>query len=513
METKKGKKLDLGISLVIIIGLVAVLNFFSYQIFYRLDLTEGKIYSISKASKKTAGELADIVNIKAYFSGNLPSQLLSLRREVGDILDEYAVYSNGRIRVSFIDPDGSDEIQRELYLIGIPQLTFEVYEKDKMQLVNGYIGIAVSFGGRTEVIPAVRRDASGLEYQLTTAIKKAVSDEIAVVGFLASGAAVDFESAAGEARRKLEELYTVRGVSLNADNPVVPPDIDTLIIAGATDEFTDDELKAINDFLVRGGALLALIDGVKIEEGLQAVKNTTNLIGLLETYGIKLNQDLVGDARNGIASFTQGFVTFSSNYAFWPKITREGFNGEISAVANLDNVILPWASSLEIDNNVIGDTGAIILAETSERGWRISDNYNVLPQSANQPQGEQKKRVLAVLVNAALPNAYPDDNGPEEFAGRLIVVGDSDFITDGFARNSPENLVFFQNLVDTVSFDEDLINIRSKVASSRPIKEGLESGSIAAIRYLNVFGLTAAVVVLGLARYYLRRRSRFVDDL
>src|SRR3989339_39872 len=81
------------------------------------------------------------------------------------------------------------------------------------------------------------------------------------------------------------------------------------------------------------------------------------------------------------------------------------------------------------------------------------------------------------------------------------------------AWQASDNLVFFQNLVDMLSLDGDLISIRSKTVSSRPIKEDLTDSSRAMIRYINVFGLTMVVVVFGMIRYYIRRKSRFVDDL
>ncbi|MCU0679572.1 MAG: GldG family protein, partial [Planctomycetes bacterium] len=440
MQSKKAKKLDLGISLVIIIGIAAVLNFFSYQIFYRWDLTQNKVYSISKVSKKTAGELNDIVNIKAYFSANLPSQFLALKQEVSDMLSEYEAYSNGKIRTEFIDPGIDEETQRELYMIGIPQLTFEIYEKDKLQMVNGYMGIAVSYGGKTEVIPAVKSDTSGLEYQITTAIKKAVSEEIATIGFLNAAGAVSLDGAISAAKKELEDLYTVREVAFSSDQTEIPADIDTLVIVGPKEEYTDNELKAVNAFLVRGGRLLALLDGVSIAQGLQASKNTTNLIGLLSKYGIIVNQDLAADTRNGMASFTQGFITFSSNYSFWPKITKEGFNQDVSAVANLENVILPWASTIDINPDIVSAESASFLAFTTDRGWRVAENFNVLPSNANLPQGTQKRHNLAVLLNGEMPDAYPEKDGEGKFVSRLIVVGDSDFLSDGFVGNTPDNL-------------------------------------------------------------------------
>jgi len=224
---------------------------------------------------------------------------------------------------------------------------------------------------------------------------------------------------------------------------------------------------------------------------------------------------LVADKRNGVASFSQGFFTFSSNYAFWPKITAEGFSKDDNAVSNLENVIFPWASSISVDKNKISNAEVIDLAFTTDQAWAIKDNFDVTPNSANTPKGEQKEYNLAVSVKGDFTNPYPSegDQGNQTFNNRLIVVGDSDFITDNFIQNSPDNLRLFQNLVDSLSLDEDLINIRSKTVSSRPIKEDLSESTKMAIRYFNVLSLTIVIVLFGLIRYFIRRKSRFVDEI
>jgi len=511
---KKIKKTDLSIAVIIIIGILIVINFFSYQIFYRWDLTQGRIYSISKVSKDTLGKLDDVVNIKAYFSSNLPNQFLTVKQETADILNEYQNYSKGKIRSEFIDPSNDESLQRELYAKGIPQLTFEVLEKDKSQLVNGYMGIAISFGNKTEVIPAVNQNTSDLEYQLTTAIKKVTADKIATVGFLTSNGTASLQNSVSNAYQAVEKLYNTREIDLkNAKS--IPEDMDTLIIIGPKEKFLDDELKAINSFVMRGGSLFVMLDGVKIAQGLTASKNETDLDKLLEKYGIKVNQDLVADARSGVASFSSGFVTFSSNYPFWPKITKEGFDQANGAVSNLSNVVLPWASSVTVDESKIGQGFYTNLAYTTDKAWGQSDSYNILPISnqALSPQGAQKQYTLAVDVRGKIKNAYPDKSSPSQAEARLIVVGDSDFIYNNFLQGSPDNLTFFQNLVDSLGFGQDLISIRSKNITSRPIKEGLTDSTRATIRYANVIGMTLVVVAYGLIRYFMRRRSRFVDEL
>ncbi len=512
-KPKKLKKSDLGVAVLLIVGIAAAVNFFAYQIFYRWDLTQNKDYSISQVSKKTVAGLDDIVDVKAYFSDNLPSQVISLKQEVTDILGEYSAFSKGKVRVEIVSPGTDEDTQRELGVLGIPQLTFEVYEKDKRSLVNGYMGLAISYGGKTEVIPALKSDTSDLEYQITTKIKKVTTSEIATIGYLTDHESIDFEKETSAANSALKELYDLQPVTLDEEDPVIPAVIDTLLILGPKGKFSDKQQKAINDFVVRGRALLALLDGVNVGQGLSATKNSTGLDGLLDKYGIKVSQNLVGDEKSGVASFSQGYFTFSTNYPLWPKVDKDGFDPQNAAVSGLESVILPWASTVSVDENKIGKDAYSYMAFTSDKGWTIEESFDLAPNGSGlAPKGAQKRQNLAAYISGQITNPYAKGSDSKVNA-RMVVIGNSKFITDNFLSNSPDNLNFFQNSVDLLSFDKDLISIRSKGISSRPIKEDLSDSSRAAIRYLNVFGVTIVVLAFGMIRYFSRRRSRFVDDL
>lgn len=501
------KNTNFTLTVIIVIGLLAVVNFFSYQLFFRWDLTENNDYSISKTSKNAAGGLDDIVNIKVYFSKNLPAQYITLRQEVGDILDEYVNYSNGNVRVELIDPADDESLKQELIMKGIPELQFNVLEKDKYQVVRGYLGMAVQYGDNTEAIPVIQ-DTRNLEYQVTLAIKKVTGQISAIVGFASGNSTLDTEAEISAAYQKISQLYQTRPVDLAVS--AVPADINTLIIAGPKEQFNEEELRAVDAFLMRGGSLLMLLDGVKVENGLMAASNDVGLSGLLENYGIQFNYDLVLDVSSAIASFNQGFMTFSTNYPFWVKVLKQGFDSENASVAKLESAVFPWASSIDVLPGVISEENNIsYLARTTAKAWAQTENFNLNPQQMFFPTGDTEQRNLAVSISGKFNSAY--DQGSTDF-GRLIVVGDSDFMTDGFIRRNPDNLILFQNMVDSLSLDGDLINIRSQGVTERPIKE-LSDGAKAAVRYGNIFGLTLVVVVFGLIRYFIRRRSKFVDEL
>lgn len=494
--------------IIIALGILIVLNFFSYNIFYRFDLTQNKDYSISKVSKNTVADLKDIVSIKAYFSANLPAQYINLRQEVSDILEEYGSYSGGKVRFEFIDPGDDQALEQELYLAGIPQLQFNVLEKDKYQVVNGYLGLLIQYGEKTQAIPVVETTIN-FEYQITAAIKKLTNNKLAGVGFWQGNGAVQAQNDTAAAYKNLGEIYDVSAINFTTEKKI-PDNFETLIIIGPKEKFNDEELKAIDLFLMRGGSLVILINGVTVEQGLSADKNDTGLNKILESYGLRLNNNLVLDSSNGLASFSQGFVTFSVNYPYWPKIIKSGFDQNNAAVAKLEGLVLPWASSIDvlIDKFPSSADQAIAvsyLARTTDQAVTVADNFNLSPQ-ARISNGQSGKFNLAVSLAGKFKSAF---NNPSLKPGRMVLVGDSDFISDNFLRNYPDNLLFFQNVVDSLSLGDDLITIRSKGVTERPLKEVNESVKTA-VRYGNIFGLTAVVLLFGMARYYLRRRSKTV---
>jgi gliding-associated putative ABC transporter substrate-binding component GldG len=508
------KKADLAVTALVLAGIVIVLNFFSYQLFYRYDITENKDYSISKVSKRMVKDSDDLITVKVYFSSNLPSQFIALKQDVKDILNEYAQSSGGKFKVEFIDPGKDEKIASELQMLGIPQLQFEVYEKDKLQLVNGYLGLTVSYGGNTEAIPVVEQDAKNLEYQITTSIKKVAKKEIDSIGYVTSNGTAGLDGDLATAKKKLEELYTVQMVDLTGKSPVIPAGIKTLVIEGPKEKFSTEALKAIDKFVMQGGGLALFADGVVLGEGLTAKANDIGLEPLLSAYGIKLNKDLALDVRNNYASFSQGFMRFSLQYPYWPKVEKPDFDSANSTVSDLESVTFPWVSTIDIDESKLGTEAKVSrLAQTTSKGWLKSGDFDLNPQQTFSPSGAQGPKTLAVSVTGKLKSAFPDPKQAKETAaGKIVVVGDSDFAKENLNQLSKDNITFFQNVVDSITIDQDLISIRSKGVSSRPLKE-ISDSERTLLRYMNIFGITALVLVFGVSRYYMRRRRRYLEDL
>jgi ABC-type uncharacterized transport system involved in gliding motility auxiliary subunit len=325
-----------------------------------------------------------------------------------------------------------------------------------------------------------------------------------VVGYLTSNQTLDPQNEIPSAFRALSALYDVRQVNLTTDKQVAP-EVNTLVIAGPKQKFSEDELKAIDVFVMRGGSLLLLADGVTVGNGLQASVNDLGLDKLMEKYGLKLNHDLVADVSMGQASFSQGFLSFMVDYPFWPKVLRGGFDQNSTISTKLESLLLPWVSSVAVVNNNLGPSSKVTeLVKSTNRAWQVTGNFNLNPQQATNPGNEANQYDLALEIAGKFNSFY---NKNLTGNSKIIVVGDSDFVKDSFL-SAGDNLTFFQNMVDGLSLDDALISIRAKGITSHPLTKTLSDTEKQTMKYLNIFGLTVLAIGFGMSRYYARKRNK-----
>ncbi|MBU4331995.1 GldG family protein [Patescibacteria group bacterium] len=528
MKFSTQQRTNVIIATLIFMGILIVVNILSYQLFHRFDLTGENEFSISKSTKRILKDLDDIVTMKAYFSEELPAELMLLRQEVSDTFDEYKNYSGGKLKVEYVDPAEDTELEQEVQMIGIPQLQFNIRSKDKFELRNGYLGLAIMYEDRKEIIPVIQ-STRNLEYDLTSAIKKVIRSEEIKIGILTGRGIWDLQQEMTVVGQSLGKQYEVEEVSITSGE-LIAPEITTLIIPSPKEEFTDRELYVIDQFLMNGGNLFVALDNVVVDNNLQTKPVSTGLEKLLKHYGLGLEQSLVLDVSAEMVSFSSGFVQFFSPYPYWPKITPAGFNSESVITSKLEALVLPWAGNIKIDSGKLGNEQVIILAQTTNRSWKADYPPNLNPQQDFSPPSEGQPYPVAVLVSGKLESFYKGKEIPqkemseaaveavsEELKGstdnaRIVLVADGDFMHDNFIRRFPDDGVFFENVVDYLSLGEDLIGIRSRGVTDRTLQE-ISSSKRNAIKYGNIFGVTCIVVLFGMVRFWSRRKKRFADEL
>ena len=524
--------------ILVVFGIIVLINFLSSRRFVRADLTAEKRYTISQSTKKVLKRLDDIVTIDAYFSRQ-PARVAQIRQSVRDMLEEYRAFSKN-LQINFIDPAAEEEAQKQkLRFMGIPEVQVNVIEKDKAELANVYMGIAILYADKKEVLPVVQTTAN-LEYDLTSAILKVTSKEVKTIGFLTGHDEIDvFDQAFGPLRQELSKQYDVRKVPIDAGK-AVDADVATLVIAGPKKELTEREKYEIDQFIMRGGRVCFLIDPILIQyQGLNVSPLKTGLNDLLEHYGAKLNDNLVLDVSMGQLVYSQGFMTVTTGYAYFVKVLKEyryrtvetsdGLSQDSIITNQLESLTLNWASSLELLPQEDASVEAIALAKTSRGGWTAQSPYNISPtdRQFQPPASVQQAHTVAVSLSGVFKSFYAGKAIPpvessesdeavtakpaeeerttktDSEATQIVVVGNSQFLQQG----QRDGQLFFLNTVDWLTLGEELINIRSHGATNRPLKEISESEKFF-LKFISIAGVPILVVAFGLVRFFLRRRAK-----
>lgn len=175
VQRKVSKYLKLLVYLVVIV----LVNVVGMTLFFRIDLTKNKIYSLSDASKKVVSNLSEPLTVNVFFTKNLPAPHNNTERYLHDLLEEYAIHANRYFNYRFYDvspePDKinkESELNRELANnYGIRPVQIQVFEEDEVKFKNAYMGLVLIHGDLIERIPTITT-INGLEYKLTTAMKK-----------------------------------------------------------------------------------------------------------------------------------------------------------------------------------------------------------------------------------------------------------------------------------------------------------------------------------------------------
>lgn len=158
---------------------IVLMNVAGTTLFFRIDLTANRIYSISEISQRVVSTLSEPLTINVFFTKNLPAPHNNTERYLHDLLEEYSVYANQHFNYRFYDvsPDEGDlsqkagENQELARSYGIHPVQIQRIEKDELKFQKAYMGLVLIHGDIIEKIPTITSTAR-LEYRLTTAIQK-----------------------------------------------------------------------------------------------------------------------------------------------------------------------------------------------------------------------------------------------------------------------------------------------------------------------------------------------------
>tara|TARA_B100000678_G_scaffold290688_1_gene304293 strand:- start:244 stop:1764 length:1521 start_codon:yes stop_codon:yes gene_type:complete len=488
---------SMALPAVVLLIALLLLNLIGRNWYKRYDLTDTKMYSLSSSTKQVIKKIDDLLNIKVYFSENLPGEYGNNRRYLQDILEEYAAISKGNIRFEFYVPDSDDELETEAQKSGVQPVQLQVIEKDEAVVKKVFMGVAIYFEDKREVIPVVL-STTGLEYEITTRIKKLVEKDKKFVGIV-NPENDDIQT--NTFSQILRQRYEVRPIELSNE---IPNNINVLILTGIKDSLDGNKFDHLKNFIDAGGNMFVALNPLSVDLQTQrAEAYKSNIFDIISPFGFTLTENLVLDKSCGRVNVMQdmGFIRMNvpMEYPFLPIIRT--FNQDEALVSGLEQVHVFFSTEILFDSAGT-NVNTVPLFSSSNRSSVMTGFYNLNPDPKQNPQLRNLNQPGKVV--AARSELTNNETG---LLSQLILVADNRFLTDDGGGAVPENHVFMMNAIDFLMGDKDLMALRSREITDRSLNEELITDD-AKSRWKWINGLLPSLLIIGFGFWRLQMHKR-----
>lgn len=551
---KHSKKIGDLLILANVLLLVVILNILGSWYFVRLDLTEEKRYTIKKQTKDLLEHLDDAVYVEVYLEGDLNPGFERFKKSIRETLEEFRIYSDDRIQYTFTDPNlamgekARNEFIAELNLKGIaPRNVIENKDGKRVEKLV-FPGAVISYGGMETGVMLLKGNAmqgsqevlnqaiEGVEYELANAIHKLTNVDRKKIGFLTGHGELNGLSIASF-ENSLNEQYDINEVGLSSNEKLA--DYDALILAKPTQAFSNLEKYNLDQYLMRGGRLLLLLDRLDAvmdsasSDNYFAFPYDLNLDDQLFKYGVRINQDLIQDRVSGrypiVVSNAGKPQIMQMEWPFFPLINQYA---DHPITRNLDASLFKFTSSMDTIKSVgIKKTPLLFSSPYSRKAVApvkvgVNDLRNQLQSGefneAKIPIGYLLEgKFTSVFKNRFAPDGADAKNFQEESTStKIIVIADGDIIRndvnprDGSVQAlgfDPFTQYTFANqdlLLNSIAYllDEDgLIKARNKEIKIRPLdKEKIKEERLF-WQVINLLVPLLLVIAFGFSRSYWRK--------
>lgn len=558
------------------IFVIIFLNVIGNYIYTRFDLTSEKRYTLSKATKRLLKDIDETVLVRVYLEGNeLPPDFVRLQNETKEMLNQFRAY-NKYVEYEFVNPTDFDDpkaqqvFYQKLAQKGIQPSQIEIKTPDgiKQQLVIPaadvmYKGQETSVQlllGQRYVSEAelINNSVQALEYTLTDAIRRLSRTEKQRIAFLQGHGELE-RHAIYDIQLALTDYYAMENITLDGNinsltERVINPKDSTsisfrnkfklLVVPKPTKPFSDEDLYIIDQFVMYGGRVLWLIDGLDIEMDSLANRSQTMAmrmdLGLgfdemMFTYGVRVNSNLIMDIRCMPVPMAGGSMGNNPQIEFrpWYYFPEVVPLSKHPIVKNLDVIKSEFVNSIDIIDNEIRKT---VLLTTSEYTRVVNAPAVVdlnVAQTEPDPRLFNKANLpIAVLLEGAFKSPWKNRLSPtftdipemgyrsEGDTTKMIVISDGDIIKNAFnyRQNYPyplgydkytntmyANKTFILNAINYLCGDEDYMESRSREIKIRKLNVAQIKENRLMYQVINTVVPIVIVIVNGVAIVLIRK--------
>src|SRR5579875_2054082 len=484
----------------------------------RLDLTQGHIYTLSPGTKQLLSQLKDPITLRLFYSRDIGARIPSYGAyadRVRQMLQEYARLSHGKIRLEFYNPEPFSDVEDRALAAGLQGVPIDQAGE---QVYFGLVG--TNLLDDTRIIPFFQAEREPfLEYDLSRVVYELSNPKRPVVGLMTSlplQGDPRMMMMRGEGGRPwistilLRQSFTVRTVPL--DTWMIDPDIQVLLVV-QPQHLPDHTLYAIDQFVMRGGRLMVMVDPYNTTQaslpgpnGMPQLDVSSDLHKLFDAWGIVYDPNQVVGDLNGAWEVRSNSTDRVSvvEYVPWFNI-RGGINRSDPATGDLAQVTV--ADPGFIEKNPKSDIVFTPLLQSSPQSGLISvEKLRISPDPAQILAGfkiDGHSRVIAARIHGVLKSAFsgppqvatatgkedpaskPPANLPPyrshtEGAANLVVVADADILADRFwvhvdnffgqeqATPFSGNGAFVANLIGSLAGGDILLGLRGRGVTTHP---------------------------------------------
>jgi ABC-type uncharacterized transport system involved in gliding motility auxiliary subunit len=550
--------------------------------------TEGLEYKITSAVQKLNNKISALVNLpeKIKITLVLSSSLRqiaplvklqgldTIKSKLQEVVDRVNQKTYGQLQFVHIDPamgEGTPGQLRPFERFGLQWPDVNAPDGSVISAGKGMVGIGMSYGNKSLEQNLLSQKMAltnrGMEQQYVLLDMKAVetfiNDNIdnmidinEDLGYLASHGALPLMDMPQQyppqmQRQQREDLKRLNGIlskeysvkAINLEDPI-PESIDTLIIAGVKENFTDWQLFRIDQFLMKGKSLALFIDSFneimpqrqqgRFQQPVYLPLNT-GLEKLLDHYGLKVKKSYLLDESCYI---NRGRMGEEMPIYYAPMIKNEKINHSLEFMENITQLVMIKSSPLEADTEKIKKNNLKLeqLFTSSDKSWEMTGRINLMPFMIQPPKDEKQKesKPLAYLLEGEFPSYFADKPIPEKpkkeedkekeaddkekkpvvkdsrikvekeilakgKPGKILLIGTSEIIKNNALdeEGRSPNAIFLLNSLDYLNNREDIAVMRSKVQRFNPLKE-TKPFTRYFVKWANTLGLPALFVLVGI---------------
>jgi gliding-associated putative ABC transporter substrate-binding component GldG len=467
--------------LILLIIFTAV-NFFTSAFHFRFDLSKEKRYTLSKATKDLLKNLDEPVYIDVFLKGEFPSGFKKLAATTSELLEEFKENNGAKITYNFIEPEefltdsvryadtlvsmGAAPINLKVQLKAGEQQQYVfptawIRYKGKSALVNIYTG------GKRLITPEEMNSAEALmEYQFINAINKVLTDAMPIAGYTVGNGQPVGPEISDLLEGVLKPNYQLFTLDLSRQ-PEIPDTFKILLVVKPTITFTEEEKFKLDQYVLRGGKILWVIDNLAAEmDSLKqnaqtiAYERNLNLTDLLFRYGARINPDLIMDLQCDFLPFIAGGTAENPQYEYlkwnyFPLFESKGnhpINKNLRLVAGrfvnsvdtvkADGIKKTFLISSSANSRIMGTPAMISLNENKNAPEDAKFKMKEIP-AAVLLEGKFKSlyegRVSKQIADSMTASGKPF-TGKNKADNKMIIIADGDIVLNDFSSQKQQIL-------------------------------------------------------------------------